>query len=155
MVERTATTTTTTTMSTNGSMINRPALKMPCLVQVVPEELKDLVMASSVKPNSVSLLIPVPAIHHFPSSTIVDMEPASSPTGMEKVTNTEQLLINHELTASMTNHPTESPMQSDTPGLLPVNMPSPDIPGITTVTTTPTTNSTAPETNVMLFSMID
>jgi hypothetical protein len=154
MVESTTTTTTatTTTTSTNGSMINQPALKMPCLVHVVPEELKDLVVASSVKPNSVSLLILVPAIHHYPSSTIVDTETASSPTN---AINTKQLPIDHELTSSMTNHRTESPTQSDTPGLAPVNMPSPDIPGITTVTTMPTPNSTALETNVMLFSTID
>jgi hypothetical protein len=78
---------------------------------------------------------------------------------MDNVMNTEHLLITHELTSSMTNHPTESPTQSmtqsDTPGLVTVDMPSQDIPGITTVTTTPTTNSTAPETSAMLFSTID
>jgi hypothetical protein len=106
MVESTTTTTTTTTTSTNGSMINQPVVKMPCLVQVVPQELKDPVMASSLMPNSVSLPIAVPAIHHFPSSTIVDTEPASTLTGTENVTNTEPLLIHHELTESLTNHPT-------------------------------------------------
>jgi hypothetical protein len=40
MVESTTTTTTTTTTtSTNGLMINQSALNLPCLVQVIPEEL--------------------------------------------------------------------------------------------------------------------
>jgi hypothetical protein len=40
-------------------------------------------------------------------------------------------------------------------GLPPGDIPSPDVPGITTVTTTPTTNNTVPETKAMVFSMID
>jgi hypothetical protein len=89
------------------------------------------------------LLTLVPAIHHFPSLTIVDTETSSSPTGMDNVMNTEHLHINHELTSSMTNHPTESLTQSPTQSTT------------QSVTTTPTTNSTAPETNGMLFSTID